>query len=333
MLLRVLTVCLAVLLPVFIPVSSFSAVHRVADADGLKEALGRAQQGDAILLLDGVYALEKQWAFKIRTPEIVLRSASGNRHAVIIEGNGMYGDSQQHGISVGADDVTIADITIQQVSNHCIKLESDVKRLHVVNCVLKDAGEQILKGVKSAENAFSSIDCLVENCLFEYTQKVGPRFYIGGIDVHQGQNWIVKNNIFRFIRSPEKKVAEHAVHFWSGSQNTRVENNLIYNCDRGIGFGLGSSGHLGGVIRNNVVIHTGIAGHNDVAISLESSPHTEVIGNSVTLMGRYRKAIEYRFPKTTNVKIRGNIVNKAIAARDGASAIVEGNHFVGNVSQ
>jgi hypothetical protein len=57
-----------------------------------------------------------------------------------------------------------------------------------------------------------------------------PQHSIGGIDAHNAVGWIVRDNTFRKIRSPAGSVAEHAVHFWSGSRDTLVERNLIVDC-------------------------------------------------------------------------------------------------------
>ena len=109
------------------------------------------------------------------------------------------------------------------------------------------------------------------------------------------------------------------MHFWSNSSNTLVENNRISNCDRGIGFGLGSAGHQGGIIRNNMV-----ATNKDVGIGLENSSNTRVYNNSV-YTENYINSIEYRFLGTHDASIINNLTNKHISKRDGASATVANN--------
>ena len=73
-------------------------------------------------------------------------------------------------------------------------------------------------------------------------------------------------------------LAEHAVHFWAGSRGTLVERNIIVDCARGVGFGLGDRGHIGGIIRNNVVV----AGRPvlDTGIGLESAAGARVHHNT-----------------------------------------------------
>ncbi|MCP4433027.1 MAG: hypothetical protein GY806_18800, partial [Gammaproteobacteria bacterium] len=100
---------------------------------------------------------------------------------------------------------------------------------------------------------------------------------------------------------------------------TVVERNKIIDCDRGIGFGLGNNGHIGGIIRNNMVYTT-----RDVGIGLESSSNTKVYNNTV-YSTNYFDSIEYRWPATTGVEITNNLTNLPVENRDGASASVQNN--------
>jgi hypothetical protein len=185
---------------------------------------------------------------------------------------------------------------------------------------IQDTYQQLLKGATDRAVIDSGV---VQCCLFEYTAGRGPNYYIGGIDVHKGRNWIVRDNVFEHIQSPGGDIAEHAVHFWNNSENSTVERNLIRNCDRGIGFGLGNSAHIGGIIRNNFIVHDGGGVFPDVGIGLESSPGTKVYNNSIYIS--YANAIEYRFPSTSGVDIVNNLCNRAIRARDGANASLSHN--------
>lgn len=295
----------------------------VASLRELTSALRFASSGDIILLEDGVYRMHDKWALQVETDDLTIRGKSGNREKVVIEGDGMHGEKQS-GFFINADDVLIADLTIQNVRNHCIQTAPGKDRLHFRNCVFRNAGEQLFKVTTDKENDPSE-EGIVEYSLFEYSEGTGPRGYIGGIDVHNGKSWTIRDNIFRFIRSPEGHIAEHAVHFWSNSANTLVERNQIINCDRGIGFGMANSGHKDGVIRNNMIYHSGIPGFNDVGISLESSPGTQVYNNTIFMEHDYPNAIEARFPVTQNVLIANNLSNKIIRMRDGATALTKTN--------
>ncbi len=277
-----------------------------------------AQGGDTeILVADGTYTLDS--AIWVEANGLTVRSQSGDREAVILQGQGMTGDVT-HIFNVAGTDFTVRDMTLRLVANHAVQLQPSATGARLYNLVIEDTGEQMIKGSWDSNNPEVAADNgQVEGCLFRYTAGVGPQYYIGGIDVHRARNWVVRSNTFMYIRSPEEDLAEFAIHFWSNAENTLVERNTIINCDRGIGFGLGDRGHLGGIIRNNMIYHDDSEGNNDVGIGLESAQDTQVYNNTIYLAHDYPNAIEYRYTSTTGVYIANNLTNRAITARDGAS--------------
>jgi len=298
-------------------------VIQVATTSELKSAISSANQNGGnvtILIEDGTYPIASSASYPyITASNVVFRSVSGNRDAVILTGTGMASQSgTENGIFAVGDNITIADLTIRDVANHGISVSGD--NLFVHNVKIQDAFEQLLKGVSANGGADNAV---IQCSLFEYTAGVGPQYYIGGIDIHDGDGCLVRDNIFRNIASPSMSLAEHAVHFWNSSSDNIVERNVIYNCDRGIGFGLGSSASEGGIIRNNMIYNDGHHNFDDVGIGLETSPNTKVYNNTIYI--DYQNAIEYRFAATTGVEIINNITNRRIRSRDGGVAEVRSN--------
>jgi len=292
----------------------------VGNVDELVAAIERANaEGNLeILLEDGTYTLDDMlW---VEGVNITVRGRSGNRDAVVIEGGGMSGPVS-HVFNVTGDYFSAENMTVGRVANHGIQIhgDADCDYPRVVNVRFVDTGEQMLKVSYDPGNTAASDGGLVENCLFEYTAGVGPQYYIGGVDAHRAYDWIVRGNTFRSIKSPEVDLAEHAVHFWSDSRGTIVEKNVITDCDRGIGFGLGESGHSGGTIRNNFVHTT-----RDVGIGLENASGARVYNNTLYTEG-YPNSVEYRFGGTSGVSIINNLANGAIASRDGGSGTLGAN--------
>jgi hypothetical protein len=280
-----------------------------------------------IMLVDGIYKVQK--TLNIRSDNVTLMSTSGNRNKVVISGRGMRKTKGVDNlIRVSGKHFTLDGITLQQAGNHLIQIagEQNADFPTLKNCVLRDGFEQLLKVSYNHNTKVSSDNGVIDNCLFIYTAGIGPQYYIGGIDVHGGHNWIVKRSVFKGIASPGSHVAEHAIHFWNNTRNTIVEDNIIINCDRGIGFGLTSRPNTGGVIQNNLILHSANKHPNaDAGIILEESPNTKVLNNKIYLAHSYNNAIEYRYASTAKVEIRGNLTNKAIRKRDGASAELTNN--------
>lgn len=291
----------------------------------LKDAIVQANtEGNlTILLKNGTYTLDAfLW---LRGNNVTIRSESGNRDDVIIRGAGMNG-GVSHVLQIEGDNALVANLTVGWVANHPIQIhgELDADNTVIHNVRFADGREQLLKVSYNADEMnVRSDNGVVECSLFEYTAGIGPQYYIGGVDAHNAKNWIVRDNVFKNIRSPEEELAEHAVHFWSSSEGTIVERNIIINADRGIGFGLGDRGHVGGIIRNNMIYHDVTRG--DVGIVLENANGTKVLNNTIFFDNDYKNAIEYRFVGSGNVEIKNNLTNKVIAARDGATGVVLGN--------
>jgi hypothetical protein len=231
-----------------------------------------------------------------------------------------------HVFNITGDGFTARDLTLRDVSQHAVQLQPGVDGVQLRNLHILDTGEQMVKVAYNRDNIGATSDNgILENSLLEYSAGIGPQFYIGGIDAHNAVNWVVRDNTFRFIRSPSGSVAEHAVHFWSGSRDTLVERNLIIDCDRGIGFGLGTRGHGRGVIRNNMLFNDAKTGFADVAIALESATDVDVYNNTILQLSGYPNAIEYRFAATNSGLIANNLTNTAIASRNGGSATLQNN--------
>ena len=251
----------------------------VSGFGGLNRAIRKANETGGyitILLADGEYLLNR--SFAIRQPGITIKGQSGNRDAVIVRGKG-YRKGPTIIFRVSAAHFTIADLTIGWVRQHAIQIKgengADYPMIH--NLRIVNTGEQMVKVTAGkGKKHRPSVGGVVQWSEFGFTEGVAPRFYTGGIDAHGTKDWIVRNNVFKNIRSPEQKVAEHAIHFWNNAQGTIVEGNTIINSDRGIGFGLSKRTHLGGVIRNNMVHTT-----RDVGIGLENASDAKVYNNTV----------------------------------------------------
>lgn len=314
-------------------------IYRVGTAAALQNAVAAVNAAGVpatILVSNGTYVLT-DWALPMTCNRVIVRGLSGDRDAVVIRGpDEGTSASLEHVFWVVASHVTIADLTFGWCLYHGIQVHGqppyNVSGLWVHNCRIVNCNEQFIKGTSATDDPEGVTDSLVENCLFEFTSGWAYQFYTGGIDAHKVANWTVRDNLFRNIRAPDGN-AEHAIHFWNRNtarpQNVIVERNIIINCDRGIGFGLGSwlQGHDGGtsVIRNNFVYNDGAGPNTDVGIGLESATGVKVDNNTVVVP--YWAPIEYRFAASSNLVFRNNLVDGSITARDGAPAPARSNNL------
>lgn len=314
-------------------------------ASELPGIVSGAASGTTIVLAAGTYNIPS--TIQITKSDVTLRSKSDKAEDVIIDGQYTVNED----IAISASNVTVAHITITRSVDHPIHVYPpavgvDVKNTFLYGLRLIDGGEQFVKVNPNGSNPGYIDDGKIECSYFELTDAGRPHVepccggcYTGGIDVHAGQNWQVRNNFFKGIYCPSG-LAEHAIHFWKGSRGTLVENNVIVDCARGIGFGLGGGGgdrkypdnpyndpslsHYDGIIRNNVV-YGDVAGF-DTGIEIDEAREPRVYHNTVikgpNASGFY-SGIDYRFASTVAI-IRNNLTSR-ITQRDGAQGQVDNN--------
>lgn len=317
--------------------SEFSHSLIVRDSQQLYQAIKQANRDGHTLIsiAPGRYYLPT--AITILGQNISIIGDELNPLSTVLHGTGMKPTSGVDNLfRVSGDNFTLTGVTLEQAGNHLVQVagEEGVSGIHIKNCVFQDSYQQLFKvsyNFNQPKN-FAAYG-VIENSLFRYTAGIGPNYYIGGIDAHAVKHWQIKNNIFDAIASPSDDIAEHAIHLWNNAAHNIVDNNIIINSDRGIGFGMQNNqgknykyGNLGGQISNNLIYHSeNNHPFADTGISIEQSPETNIIKNVVLLEHNYRNAIEYRFKQTRDVLIANNTTNKLIQSRNGGSAIVLSN--------
>lgn len=323
-----------------------------SEANALPRIVREAAAGTVILLEDGTYRMtasgEGDRRLQFLTPGVTMRSASGNAEAVVIDGEYVTNEM----IFIRADDVTIAHLTITHAVDHGIHVTGgagdNTERTVLYGLRLIDHGEQFVKvnpnGDRDGFVDNGSLACSTFVLTDAGRPQIEDRFadgcYTGGIDAHTAWGWTVRHNYFEGIYCDNGGLAEHAVHFWSASRDTLVENNVIVNCARGVGFGLGESGrsrdypdapypgvsyigHYDGLIRGNVMVAT--HGYFDSGIELSQARGAKAYHNTIVSNGGgiFFSSIDYRF-SNTQADIRNNIVER-VTRRNDANGRVESN--------
>jgi len=323
-----------------------------SEADALVSMVRDAAPGTTFLLEDGTYTFsggdEASRRLQIRAEGVTLRSASNDAEAVIIDGEYLTNEI----LTVQASNATVAHVTITRAVDHPIHVTpgdaGDVVGTRLYGLRIIDGGEQFVKiNPNGARDAYVD-DGVVECSLFRMTDGGRPNVerdpggcYTGGIDAHSARGWEVRNNRFEDIYCAGEGLAEHAVHFWSASRDTVVENNVILGCARGVGFGLvesgatrdydddpypgvGYVGHYDGIIRNNVIFAD--HAHYDTGIELAQARGVRVYHNTVWSTDAatgFFSSIDYRFTNT-DAAIRNNVTRR-ITQRNGATGTVDHN--------
>jgi hypothetical protein len=179
---------------------------------------------------------------------------------------------------------------------------------------------------------------LVAHNTFFNTAPRKTRNPVTPFDLMHANDWQVSDNfIFDIQKSVGDKVS-YAAFFKGGSERGIFERNLVIcaanlpDSYTAIGLSLGGGGsakrsrrnqnsaeHVGGVIRNNIIMHCS----NDVGIYVNKSRDSLISHNIL----HNTLGIDIRYPES-NAKVNHNIISGRIKVRDNATLIQRNNHVV-----
>jgi hypothetical protein len=244
-------------------------VIQVKTVNELFQAAKNVAPGGAILLADGHYMMPRY--FEITTDNVALRSASGDRHKVILDGA-----SSRHGELVGitgAKGVTIADLTIRNVKWNGFKINSDrgAEKATIYNCVIHNIWQRGVKApaMPKEKGARGPRECRIQYCLF-YNDRpkqfaddetdTADSFngnYIGGIDVKNTIDWTISDNVFLGIQGRTRE-GRGCIYISENGRGCKIERNVFIDCDVAIALGNPSLGYsplqaINCVARNNFI--------------------------------------------------------------------------------
>ncbi len=325
---------------------------QISDATALQSAISSLTSGTTLLLDNGTYKIGR--SLNIQVPDVTIRSKSGQRDAVILDGDhqstSAVADFTNIIFGIHTSNVTIADLSIRRVRHHGIHIypgaNGNIKHITLHNLHVYDCGQQQIKvnsngGDPASWVDSSSLQCsVVEVKNHNFLQKESYGCYSGGLDVHGGFGWIVRDNLFKNIHC-EGGLLEHAVHFWSRSRDAFISNNRFENSYRAIGLGMKqeASGHtrvypdnegekpyfdfIGGIVVNNVIFNDSTV-KLETGIELMNIKGTQILHNTIVSLTQPFNSMEYRWPNT-NVFIMNNLFSHNLMPRNDAQAETDAN--------
>lgn len=290
---------------------------RVDTVEDLLHAIENAQPHATILVADGHYHLPRYTA--IAADHVTLRSESGDREAVILDGA-----ESRHDELIGitsASHVTIADLTVQNVVANAIKINNNTGVDHVAirNCVIRNVWQRGVKSVRAPE--LKTRNGLIEHCLFindrpksfaDDPRDTSDTFggnYVGAIDLMDAVRWTIRDNVFQNIQG-RTRTGRGAIFIWFESRDCVIERNVIIDCDQGVALGNahiidGTPYHVAGfTVRNNFITR---APMNPVFIA--HSRETAVVHNTIHDPGNERRRSIRVFASNDGLRVAANLIN------------------------
>ncbi len=327
------------------------------DASALRTAVDTASEGDVILLEDGTYHLDGSYLW-MDVDDVVLRSESGDRDAVILDGGYVTTEI----INLVGSNITVADLTIQRCTSCALHVQPangyDTTGHLIYNVAIIDPGEH---AVKINQNAGYYTDNGTIACSWmELTDDGRPHVasagsnacYTGGIDAHRTRAWKLYDNHIEGFWC-DAGLSEHGIHMWNGNADTLIARNTIVNVARGIGLGMNGAyddergfgaaydcvdgaqpDDWNTTVRNNMVFadDPGLFASGsgfDAGIEIENGCQSKLLHNTVYSTEAPYSSMSWRY-ETSSGHIANNLLSHNLrerieAGEDPADVLAEGN--------
>jgi parallel beta-helix repeat protein len=301
----------------------------VSPSGNLAAAVARLRAGRTLCLASGTYRLPTRLTFSAAqsgsTSEPAVLAAKNGPGTVTIDANG----NEEALYFAGARHVVVTGLRITGGAYHGVKIDhpsSDLvlRRLTIVdNDRAGDNGGQY-SGVKGC--------CLAQGVTIEdsniyYSRPAPASTNHQGIDCNGCKGWVVRRNRVHGIRAAHG-AGGNAIQFKSGSADTLIEANVVYDNFLGISFGgFGNPAlyghetyeHVRGIVRNNVVY-----GNQDAGISVINTRDGRIYNN--TLFGNgFTPDVRVA---SLNLRYENNVLDRPLNLRDGTTAVASHNYVL-----
>ena len=210
-----------------------------ADAAQIPELVAAAEPGTAFVLADGTYTIVGK-TIVISADGVSLRSASGDRDSVVIEGG--YGSL--YSVHVAASDVTIGDLTLQNANVDGVRVEGldrDISGTLISNVAIRNAlgrGVRVVHGIRSVDGG--SIACSRVELTDDGRDRTAAGCDVGGIELDGGGSWSVLQTEGEGMWC-EAGTARGGVRAFSGVRDLILDGVKVHDCAVGIQVGIGTS--------------------------------------------------------------------------------------------
>jgi len=328
------------------PSAGSQVVIPSGDFGALRAAVEGASPGDVILLEDGTY-LPGGYQLQLEAEGLVLRSLSGDRDAVVLDGAW----STDEIVRILGGGITVADLTIRRANAHPIHaypgVGSDTTGTLIYNVRIEDAGEQAIKVNPYYDDYFTdqgTVACSHIEQTDEGRPHIASGCYTNGIDLVAVRGWHLRDNHIEGFWCPDSR-AGPAILVWRSSADILIERNVLVDNARAISLGMAEDGGTRshpdidcggtdfdvyrGTVRNNTVLGTDpdlLASVDGIAdgINAWNVCEAELLHNTVYFSSGVFSAMEYRFPNTT-AWVANNLLSHSLEQREEAQGTVHDN--------